>query len=385
MLILGFAAEARGATSVGGAFNDNVTWDPSMNPINMTASITVVASATLTILPGCVIDVNNARTLTVYGKILADGTPENPIVFRPTIDFQGWGTVTLNNTGLGSVIDSCRMIEFGGINITSDQPAHMPTVSNCFLVTAGTGITVNNSNATVLSNVIKANRGISVVVNNNYRLVPVIAGGSISRYPDSVGEYGIHYQIDQNDISTTISQCHIRNFDAGVRLYSYCRYINYNNASLNLVDCNLFDNNQSLSIAPYEYGGTFFYKASMQDSWMKSVMFHTTSPPDAPVTAGDNHWTSTGLTVRTDQPTYVDFGADLPGNPYEQGDVDADGDTDLDDVTMVMDFLVGNVGALPNASDADADGDGDVDMRDATLIRAYSEALIRVLPRQTAP
>jgi hypothetical protein len=64
----------------------NETWTAACSPYNVTQSISVLSSATLTIEPGVTVRVGSNMTLTVgQGKLVANGTAGNPIVFTSSL------------------------------------------------------------------------------------------------------------------------------------------------------------------------------------------------------------------------------------------------------------------------------------------------------------
>ena len=96
--------DAAVVTVAGGTLTGSNTWSPEDGAFRLTASLTVGSGATLTILPGTTVYLNSGVNLIVAngGRIVAEGTPEQPIRFsRLPGTSTSWGGITING-GAGS-------------------------------------------------------------------------------------------------------------------------------------------------------------------------------------------------------------------------------------------------------------------------------------------
>ena len=114
-------------TEVSGTISENTTWTLANSPYIVTNNLTFSANYTLTIEPWVVVKVANQKLIRILWKIIADGTPENQILFTSINDHSveaGWdnwyGTWTptawqwrylgIENTGTnGSVLDNIKL------------------------------------------------------------------------------------------------------------------------------------------------------------------------------------------------------------------------------------------------------------------------------------
>ena len=64
---------------------------------------------------------------------------------------------------------------------------------------------------------------------------------------------------------------------------------------------------------------------------------------------------------------WKDFNIEIDGSTVEPGDANGDGETDVDDASMIIYFMLGRITGV-NPAWADINGDGDVDILDATLV-----------------
>jgi hypothetical protein len=70
---------------------------------------------------------------------------------------------------------------------------------------------------------------------------------------------------------------------------------------------------------------------------------------------------------------HIDGGPDNPGyftlkTDYMRGDVDGNGEVDIDDATMLINYLLYNVAEGINFENADCDLEGSIDIADATAL-----------------
>lgn len=72
------------------SLSGSVTW-PAGSRIHVTGPFAIAAGATLTVEAGTIVRINSAITLTNSGSVIINGTPEQPVVFMPTVRTQPWG------------------------------------------------------------------------------------------------------------------------------------------------------------------------------------------------------------------------------------------------------------------------------------------------------
>lgn len=111
------AAPATAQTTVSSDINANTTWTNIGSPYDVTATIRVLAGATLTIEPGVVVRMGAGTSLLVEGTMIADGTDVDRITFTSAAGTPAagdWNGIEFRNTSnTGSVFDHV-LIEYGG-------------------------------------------------------------------------------------------------------------------------------------------------------------------------------------------------------------------------------------------------------------------------------
>ena len=65
-----------------------------------------------------------------------------------------------------------------------------------------------------------------------------------------------------------------------------------------------------------------------------------------------------------------------------RGDIDGDGDLDMTDASLVMQYVNGSEMTEKQIAASDVDGDGDVDMTDVSLILQYVNGMITKFPAE---
>jgi|GEM_PF-1833835 len=106
------------ALDVSGAIEADTTWTPDNNPYVIIDDLTVKQGVTLDIAPDVVVEIATNATLTVYGSLMARGTPENPIILtnRPGQNRAGGLMITgVDQTNLAlAVFEECHFYGLAG-------------------------------------------------------------------------------------------------------------------------------------------------------------------------------------------------------------------------------------------------------------------------------
>ena len=117
------------AIEVGGHLTEDTTWSPDNNPYLVTSGLYVDADVTLTILPGTIVKFNSdfyddlgddgfyfsggeepeAKFIRCEGKIIAEGTEQDSIIFTRMQDYEyfHWGTIYLPDGAETSFFKHC--------------------------------------------------------------------------------------------------------------------------------------------------------------------------------------------------------------------------------------------------------------------------------------
>ncbi len=377
-----------GATDVSGTLAMDTTWDSTMNPIRLVGNLIVPDALTLTVEPGCVVQALLNTTVNVQGSLVADGTPENPIVFAAETP-SAWNGFSLSDCEPDTVFDHCAITgtKTGAITVTNGQLTNPITISNCIIESNSTAVVdINNTNATLTGNVIRvvsgsAVTGIKITVKGLTGLLPVLAGNVVMSN-SHLGK-GIEVLTDSTPgaaVTSTVAQCRVSGFDVGVGFQSNRTF----EVTWGVDQCILTDNNVSVDFRASTSAQP--WHGSITNSWLSVISADSDAAqqPAEVIDATTNFWsTDAGGRIDPGEAAVVDISAELGSNPFPTGDVDDDGDTDGDDAKEILEYLAGNilVGDLANAVDADADGDSDIDIRDAALIKAYASNDLWRLPR----
>ncbi len=148
-----------------GAITQDTTWSPQYGPYVIDSDLLIASGATLTILPGTEIRVNETMggevtssntentDISIRGRIIAVGTSDQPIVFEPGKG-QSWGAIYFaKGSASDSKLSYCK-ITGGRIICQYSSPA----ISHC-TIDYGGGIEVGHAaNPTIENNIITSNQ-----------------------------------------------------------------------------------------------------------------------------------------------------------------------------------------------------------------------------------
>ena len=101
--------------------NQSGTWSLSHSPYQVTGNITIPAGQILNIEAGVQVVFQGYYRIYINGKIVANGTENNPIVFTPTDQTTGWGGIRLDGTPDISEFHYCKF-EYGKTSATGNYP-----------------------------------------------------------------------------------------------------------------------------------------------------------------------------------------------------------------------------------------------------------------------
>ena len=97
------------------------TWTASGSPYQVTGHVTVPAGQTLTIEPGVRVEFQGRYRIYVDGKVVAQGTEDQPILFTATDHQAGWAGIRLDQTPDISEFYYCRF-EYGKTDASGSYP-----------------------------------------------------------------------------------------------------------------------------------------------------------------------------------------------------------------------------------------------------------------------
>lgn len=166
------------------------TWSNFGVPYIIGGNLTVNNAQTLTINPGCVLKFNGNITLTIAGKLVANGTSSEHIVFtsnQSTPANGDWNRIYYNVADAGCILNYCD-ISYAGSGTSAvdiNGSGNFVTITNTVIEnTAGYGLYIrNNSSPSIKYTSIRNNDDIGVY----------IAGGSKPTFGTSVSEWNEIY------------------------------------------------------------------------------------------------------------------------------------------------------------------------------------------------
>lgn len=221
-------------TEVWWTISQDTTWTLANSPYIVTSNITFSANYTLTIEPGVIVKFENQRRISVYGKIIANGTDTQKIIFTSVNDHSaesgwdnGYGTGTpasgqwrniriYNSTSNDSILNNVK-IQYA--SRYDGYPVYLyntnATISNSILQYSNwDGIYIYGWNPTLDSNTIRefGSHGVRIntwntTLNNN--LIDGYKSATFSNANDSIYIYNGNHTFTNNTITRSIEWVYI--------------------------------------------------------------------------------------------------------------------------------------------------------------------------------
>lgn len=183
-------ASVLGKTHVEGHIVQDTTWTSTDSPFVVIRDVVIDANVTLTIEPGVEVRFGGNFSLDVMGKLIADGTEEEPISF----------TSNKLQPEKGDWIT---------INFTSMQPSHL---EHCIIEYAKNGITIENGNLIITR---------SNITNNFQNGVYMTGDNSASISENRIEDNQNGIFVNGNSSGTIIQRNHIYfNNETGISLFA---------------------------------------------------------------------------------------------------------------------------------------------------------------------
>ncbi len=191
------------ATSVGGVLKKNMVWDLKMNPIVITSDVIVPESLTLDIKAGCDIRFDGYFMVMIKGRLLANGTKEQPIIFTSNSSEPAqsdWNGIIFSGTKSGGALNFCK-IRYSFKNLVWKTDI---TISNCIFA---------DNNYALYYSFSKSSKVLtSKFFKNNYAIYCDFSSPEIRQNRIVENQYGVYCIlssspiIGQNDITANIEK-----------------------------------------------------------------------------------------------------------------------------------------------------------------------------------
>ena len=221
-------------TEVSWTISENTTWTLANSPYIVTNSLSLSANYTLTIEPGVVVKVANQKQITINGKLIANGTDSQKIIFTSVNDHSaesgwdnGYGTGSpasgqwrniriYNSTSNDSILNNVK-IQYA--SRYDGYPVYLyntnATISNSLLQYSNwDGIYIYGWNPTLESNTIRefGSHGVRIntwntTLNNN--LIDGYKSATFSNANDSIYIYNGNHTFTNNTITRSIEWVYI--------------------------------------------------------------------------------------------------------------------------------------------------------------------------------
>jgi len=169
---------------------EDVTWALADSPIQITSSYTVPVGATLTIEPGVEVRFNSGTSLTVNGRLLAEGTASDRILFAGN-GGASWSGIRFRNTPEDNRVTyadidraaSADPIDVGDSRLLVDHVTFVNTTRTIIELANATAIIRNSVFPTIINNETIHGNGMPA---NGYVIIESNYFGSTTGYSDII-------------------------------------------------------------------------------------------------------------------------------------------------------------------------------------------------------
>jgi hypothetical protein len=141
-----------------GSILTDTTWTAANSPYVISNNITVASGVTLTIEPGVTLLFNQGLGMTINGRLLAEGTSENGIVFSRNVGASTWDQVYFAASSATSRLAHVEMDYFSGSALEAhDTTLHLDSIS--WTNSTAPAVDLHNSSITLLNSYIPGGAG----------------------------------------------------------------------------------------------------------------------------------------------------------------------------------------------------------------------------------
>ncbi|UCG31266.1 MAG: right-handed parallel beta-helix repeat-containing protein [candidate division WOR-3 bacterium] len=210
--------QAFAITNVGGVITTNTVWGPTGNPpdtiYNLIDNIFVLDTVTLTIQPGVRIQASNLYRIQVNGRIVANGTLQDSILFtsnQQTPNIGDWHGISFINTSIDSShLDYC-IIEYAEYGI---EWGKLFSLENSLIRCCTAGL-CQIEGGMITNNEISNNSTAGINVGMTDTILPVISNNVINNNPCGV-------YVAYGPMPCYIVSNHFSGNNIGIEIWGWC-------------------------------------------------------------------------------------------------------------------------------------------------------------------
>jgi hypothetical protein len=173
-----------------GTITVDTTWTVAGGPYILSNNVTVASGVTLTLEPGVIVRFNQGLGMTVQGRLLAEGTAENPIVFTRNAGAATWDQILFTANSTTSRVVHAQMSFFADSALEANGTSlHVDSVS--WTDSTAQVVDLVNSSITLLNSVIPGGAGnepvhFSGMPANGHAVIRGCVFGAPRGYNDSI-------------------------------------------------------------------------------------------------------------------------------------------------------------------------------------------------------